>query len=583
VLAAGLCGIAAVTTLLGRLTSGPETQTKPVVLSDIEGSAAYPAFSADGNRLAYCDRPLAKGAAYHLFVRRAPTGAVTPLTTGESNDISPAWSPDGSRIAFLRMQEGKAQLLVIPSEGGTETRIAEFPAADNGQSMPALAWSHDGKSLATVVGGENQPAAIALISVANGALRRITTPPAGTDGDWAPAFSPDGSRLAFIRGSSPGSGSEDVYVAASDGGNPQRLTFDERIARGVTWSSSGSELIYAAARAGRLRLWRIPSAGGSPHEVIGTDFMARYPSVAKNRLAYTAGFSVTTIWRGDLTEPLAPAHRSARDGEEQTPTNARPLLRSNGPERLASYSPDGTRIADISEQAGSEEIWISDADGGNRFQVTNHTEAQHPQLGRPIWSPDGKWLLYDQDGGQHGEEIWKVEPKKGAKPVRVSTEGHSGAWSHDGKSIYYADRGQLWKLPLSGGKAQEIVQRNGGGAPVESLDGKYIYYRFRGASIWRVPVAGGDAEPFVDADGPIFGDPEVVKGGIYYLVLNRFDRSVLLCFYDAASKRTKDLYRLPLNNFSYTPVFSVSPDGKNVIFARVDQSQTNLMFVENFK
>ena len=158
VLALGLCGVAAVTTLLGRLTSGPQTQTKPAPLSGVDGSAAYPAFSADGNRLAYSERGVSKDDAYHIYARRVPTGAVTQLTTGEANDISPAWSPDGARIAFLRVDDGKAQLIAIPSAGGAETRIAEFPAAESEQPLPALSWSHDGRTLGAVVGGEKQPA-----------------------------------------------------------------------------------------------------------------------------------------------------------------------------------------------------------------------------------------------------------------------------------------------------------------------------------------------------------------------------------------------------------------------------------------
>ncbi len=576
VLVLGLATIAAVTTLLGRLTSGPQTQTKPAALSNIDGVAAYPALSSDGNKLAYSQRGTSKDDAYHVFVRRVPSGAVTQLTTGAANDIGPAWSPDGSRVAFLRMSEGKAQCTVVPAAGGPEQQIAEFTSADSEQPLPVLSWSPDGKTLAAVVGGENkQPPAIALITVGDGSLRRVTTPPEGSDGDWTPAFSPDGSKLAFTRGANIDSA--DLYVANADGANPQRVTFDESGVRGITWAANGNELIYASPRTNRIRLWRIAASGGSPREVIGTGFETRYPTLARagNKLAYTDSPMVTSVWRA----PLGKAAGGAQD-------TGRPMLRSNGRERLASYSPDGKRIADVSDQSGSDEIWASDSEGDNRMKVTNFTAApEHPNLGRPTWSPDGKWILFDQNSDR-GDEIWKTLAAPDSKPVRVLSGGHGATWSHDGKSIYYSQRGQIWKAAADGGHPEQLTERGSNGSPSESSDGKFVYYRLRGASIWRVPSGGGAAEQAMDTDGPLVGDPLPFKGGIYYLTFerfDRFDRPLTLVYYDFAAKTTTPVFRLPGRNFGFTPVFSISPDGKFVLFARVDQSLTNLMLVENFK
>jgi Tol biopolymer transport system component len=572
VLLLGLCGLAAVTTLLGRLAGGRQTQTKPTALSGVQGPAAYPAFSFDGNRLAYSERGESKDDSFHIYMRRVPTGAVTPLTSGEANDISPAWSPDGAHIAFLRINEGKAQCVVIPSAGGPEKVIAEFPAAATEQPLPELSWSRDGRTLAAVVGGTKQSAAIALLPATGGEPRRVTTPPEGSDGDWSPAFSPDGAKLAFARGATVDNG--DLYVAGADGANPQRLTFDENGIRGITWTANG-DLIYASPRFGRVRLWRIAAAGGSPHEVIGAGNEARFPaaSFAGNRLVYTESPMVTSIWRAPL---------DGAGGAE------RPLLRSNGRERLASYSPDGKRIADLSSQSGAEEIWVSDAEGNNRLQVTNFgAAAERPQIGRPVWSPDSKWLLFDDDNGR-GDEIWKTLAEPGAKPVRVLAGGHGASWSHDGKSIYYAQHGQVWKASADGGHPEQVTQRGiGNGAPAESVDGKFVYFRVRGASIWRVPASGGaEEEVAVDNDGPLVGDPVVFKNGIYYVTVERFGRfesPLTVYYYDFAAKSARRVFRLTGRNFGFTPLISVSPDGKYLLFARAEQSVTSLMLVENFK
>jgi Tol biopolymer transport system component len=563
-LALGLCAIAAVTTLLGSLTKGHAVDTKPVTLPDTAGVVAYLAFSPDGNRLAYSQRGVSKDDAFHIFVRRLPSGAAQQFTTGSANDISPAWSPDGGSIALLRLDGGLAQCMIVPANGGPERKIAEFPAAGATQTLPRLAWLRDGKSVAAVTGAENQPAAIALIDIANGSLRRVTNPPDGTEGDWSPAVSPDGSTLAFTRsGASEGA---DIYVGEPSGSNFRRLTFDDRAIRGLAWMPGGSELVFAAALGNGMRLWRIAVNGGSPRNLFLSGNFPGYPAVslARNRLAYTESPSVSSVWRAPL-EAKAPA--------------GRPILRSSGREFAPSYSPDGKRIADISDQTGFSEIWVSDSEGGSRVQITSF---KGPQPGRPHWSPDGKWLLFDlrRDGGG---EVYKTLAEPGSKPVRLLNSSSGATWSHDGKSIYFQQRGFLYKAAADGGNPEQLTGRPGGNGGVESVDGKFLYYRDR-RSIWRVPTAGGAEEAAFDTDFGIFGGPlQTAQKGIYYMEFDRGDRAMVISFFDYSTKRSSVAFRTRIADFSVPMSFEVSPDGKYILYPMVDQSQTNLMLVENFK
>lgn len=562
-LALGLCAIAAVTTLLGRLTNGPAVETKPVTLPDTAGVVAYPAFSPDGNRLVYSQRGVSKDDAFHLFVRRLPSAAAQQFTQGPANDISPAWSPDGASIAFLRVENGQAQCLVIPAGGGTERKVADFAAADATQTQPRLAWSRDGKSLAAVTGGENQPAAIAMIDIGSGALHRITNPPDGTEGDWSPAISPDGATLAFARsGSADGA---DLYVCDPAGGNLRRLTFSDRAIRGLTWMPNSRDLIYAASIGNATKLWRIAVNGGSPRDLFLSGNTAGYPAVseAHNRLAYTESPSVSSVWRAPL--------------DSKSP-NGRPVLRSSAREFSPSYSPDGKRIADISGQTGFNEIWVADSEGGNRAQITSF---KGPQPGRPLWSPDGKWLLFDlREDGRN--EVYKTLAEPGSKPVRVLTGGGGASWSHDGKSIYFQQRGGIWKASADGGNPIQLTERQGGNGPVESLDGKFVYYRNR-RNVWRVPADGGAEEEAFDTDFFFGGALQPAKKGIYYQEFDRGERAVVVYLFDYAAKRSSVVFRVRMTDFSVPISFAVSPDGKYILYPMVDQSQTNLKLVENFK
>ena len=566
-LAVGLCAIAAVTTLLGRLTTGPTVETKPLTLPDTAGLVAYPAFSPDGNRLVYSQRGVSKDDAFRLFIRRLPSGAPQLLSSGApqspANEISPAWSPDGASIAFLRIGNGHAQCIVIPANGGPERQIADLTAADSIEPLPRLAWTRDGKSLAAAIGGENQPAAISLIDISSGALHRITNPADGTEGDWSPAVSADGATLAFARkGSGDGA---DLYTCDLAGQNLRRVSFSDRAIHGLAWMPNGSDIVYAASIGRGSGLWRIAVNGGSPRDLFLSGTSAAYPAVSlsHNRLAYTETPTVSSVWRAPL---------------DSASSNGQALLRSSGREFAASYSPDGKRIADISDQTGFNEIWVSDSEGGNRVQITTF---KGPQPGRPLWSPDGKWLLFDlrHDGAS---EVYKTLAEPGSKPVRLLNGASNACWSRDGKSIYFHQPGGIWKASAEGGNPEMLNQRPGGDGPVASFDGKFVYYRLR-RGIWRVPAAGGAEEMVFDAEFGFGGSLQAAKKGFYYEEFDRGDRAVLVSLFDEATRKTSVVFRVRMTDFSVPASFSVSPDGKYIVYPMVDQSQTNLKFVEHFQ
>jgi hypothetical protein len=109
-----------------------------------------------------------------------------------------------------------------------------------------------------------------------------------------------------------------------------------------------------------------------------------------------------------------------------------------------------------------------------------------------------------------------------------------------------------------------------------------VIYRLHG-SFWRVPVAGGEPEEFFEPDQELYWTSmQPVKNGVYYLVWDRSDRGMAVAFYDYAEKKSTILTRS--GGFDRNAsTFSVSPDGKYLLYPKVDRSQTNLVLVENFK
>jgi Tol biopolymer transport system component len=562
-LALALCSVGGVVTLLGRLATGPKLEEKVSPLSNESGTKAYPVFSPDGQRLAYSVRASAKADPFHIFVRAAGPDTPRQLTAGAASDVSPAWSPDGNRIAFLRLADDKAQYIVVPAGGGPERKIAEFESGgEDAQPLPAVSWSADGKSLIVVDPGKS-PAALAVVAIDTGAATQITKPPEGTEGDSTPAVSPDGSTLAFVRATSDGG---DIYLSDLQGAAVRRLTFDNQPIRGIDWAAKGQDLVYAANRAGGFQLWRLPVYGGSPRMLPIAGRRANYPAVAANgnHLVYTDNPSVSAIWRGRL-------------GDNGSASEGQPLIRSNGRESWPEYSPDGQRIVGVSDQTGNEELWLSDANGGSRMQVTHFNGSR---LGRPRWSPDGRMLLFSVSTDR-GTDLYTLA-SAGGDPQRVVLGGSNGSWSRNGKKIYFDSRGQVWRASADGANPESVAQR-GSAQGVESVDGKYVYYRTR-RSICRVPVGGGEEEEVIaiERDMP-FTTLQPAKNGLYFMEFHRFDREMYVSFFDYNSKRSSVVLHTRLRDLGQITSYSVSPDGKSILYPRVDQSETNLMMVENFR
>ncbi len=436
-------------TLMARLASGPQVAQKKTQLSSAAGSEAYPSFSPDARRLAYSARDASKVSAFHIFVRELPSGNPQQLTKGEASDIGPVWSPDGGTLAFLRIEEGRTACIVIPADGGAERQVAEFgPAADAGQPLPAVSWTPDGKSLAVVQGGDKLPA-IVLVAIDTGKVQPITAPPEGSQGDSTPAVSPTGSSLAFVRNTGTGNdGGADIWLCDLSGTGLRRLTFDDRGIRGIAWTRDGQDLVYSSNRIGGWHIWRVPAYGGSPREYTLGGRQAYYPAVGRNRLAFTDSPTVSAIWRASLS------------GAPDSTADARPVIRSSGRETSPVYSPDGKRIADVSDQTGTDEVFICNADGSNRVQVTS---LAGPSIGRVRWSPDGKLLVFDASS-DHGQEVYTVAPAAGGKPKRVLLNASNASFSNDGKWIYFQSRGQIWKATAEGGNPQALAQQRGAAA-----------------------------------------------------------------------------------------------------------------------
>jgi Tol biopolymer transport system component len=552
-----------------------------VPLTTYAGSEICPSFSPDGERVAFAwDGE--KQDNFDIYVKQSGVAEPLRLTTDPGPELSPAWSPDGRTIAFLRVfSVTKASLLLMPSlDSGPVRQLAEVAAPTwTYEGLKSLAWSPDGNWLAVSDGSSpNSPKCLYLISVHTGEKRRLTLPPAAYD-DFDPAFSPDMRRLVFVRYSGRWAGDLHLLSLSKDLsplGDPKRLTFHNRRIGTPVWTRDGRALLFARYEfAGAHSLWRMilsdpPKVAPLP---IPADNSATLALSAKgNRLVYTRDTSQSNIWGIEI--PSSPRSVDLK----RTP---RPWISSSAEQENPQFSPDGRRIAFQSNRSGYLEIWVADRDGSHPRQLT---EMRAAITGFPRWSPEGNRIVFHSR--QKSSARLFVVDVRGGHPEPL-TDGlntdYSPSWSHDGQWIYFASRRseamQVWKMPAKGGRAMQVT-RHGGWTPLESADGRYLFYGKGEPGLWRLPLAGGEEQRMltdVAASGAAYA---VRKQGIYFIGRNNHSGGQGLAFLSFATGRITPLATVAR---PVTWGLAVSPDERLILYSQVDNAGSDLMLVENFR
>jgi tricorn protease len=431
--------------------------------------------------------------------------------------VHPRFSPDGKWIAFSAARYGNHDVFVMPAEGGEARRLTWNSAGDT-----VVGWTRDSKRVVfSSARGRVYPGIPSLYTVAlDGSIEE----PLPTDwGTWG-SFSPDGKKFAFNRHPMVwsrkhyrGSYAADLWLLDVPTRSSRKLLdgdMPDAEKPNNFWPMCGNGFIYfvsdrdVQAKAGspkvmdsKNNIWKIPAEGGEPVQLTKhTSGSLFWPSLSADGkvIVYEENFG---LWKLDTATgqtqeikiDITPDEKdnnletllvsSEADSFNLSPSGKRAVIATHGElftiatdkgdvrrltrtsdvrEAQPQWSPDGKRIAFVSDRSGQEEIWMCDEHGQNLKRLTQ----SGTQKNQPVWSPDSQSLLYTaSDRALHR---YNLAAEKDEVVTRGEVVGFGGSaisnpqFSPDGKWIAFTRSGRdllphVYIMPAAGGAEKRIT------------------------------------------------------------------------------------------------------------------------------
>jgi serine/threonine protein kinase len=547
----------------------------------------------------------------------------TRLTTsGKASDA--AISPDGKYVAHVKTDAGQRSLWLRQVMTTSDTQIVP----PSWQNYYGITFSKDGDYIYYVLGEPNNPATRALyqVSALGGASRKVIE-----HVESPVTLSPDGTRLAFVRG---GPTQTALVVANADGTGGERQVAvrkrpdefstggpswspdgkllasavvvgpsNEAVARTavvevqvesgaerpitsekwpptatgqVAWLSDGSGLVAIAIdqASSSVQLWHISYPGGEVRKI--TNDLINY-----NRLSLTADSSalVTVQTEGEMNLWVAPLGDAGR---------AKQISSGRGDGWVGLSWMPGGKIVYMSRASGSGDIWSIEQDGKNQKQLTAHARANI----YPWATPDGRYIVFTSTRARSTRSIWRMDSDGGN--LKQLTEGPSDISpqsSPDSRWVVFSSSrsgsSRVWKLSIDGGEPVRLTDKWTAN-PTVSPDGSLIACFYREdqpdarTKVAVIPFAGGEPVKVLDLPRPSFsGAP-----GLRWTADGR-----ALTFIDTING-VSNIWSLPLDggppkqltDFKTDQIFwfDLSRDGKQLALSRGTQT-SDVILIKDFR
>ena len=395
-----------------------------------------------------------------LWVVGASGGTAARLTAHPGVELFAKFSPDGKWLAFTGQYDGDEQVYVMPADGGEPRQLTFYPAQGPlpprwGYDNQVYGWSNDGHYV--IYRSMRDARAHALtrlyrVPVDGGPSEPLPMPVSG-----AGSYSPGGNQIAYspqardFRTEKRYSGGEanKLYIFDTETHAAKLISEGDRASRDPMWI--GKEIYYDSDRDGHFNLYAYDTASGQTRQITHYDLWdVRWPSTdRRERIVYELDgeLQILDVKTGKST------HISVRvpdDGVNRRPSY---VSAANLIEQFE-LSPKGERVL----FAARGDIFSAPVEKGSTRNLT-HSPGAHDKW--PAWSPDGSKVAYLSDASGE-EEVYVVAQDGLSPPEKISSGGqafrYDPKWSPDNAHIAFSDKdGRLWVVALAGHATHEIA------------------------------------------------------------------------------------------------------------------------------
>jgi Tol biopolymer transport system component len=285
----------------------------------------------------------------------------------DTGDADPAWSPDGTRVAFVRDFE----IWVMNADGSEPRQLTAGPPEDFLDSKPV--WAPDGARISFSRLNRTAKPVVSEIWVVDEAGGTPTSLMNAVTELGSHSWSPDGSQIAFV---SSRDGNNEIYKMSSDGSGQTNLTNDSLddgdVDDGPIWSPDGTELLFISRRMGSADIWIMGADGSDPRNLTNTQVDETQARLLPDGSSILFGQETS----GEINDLFS----MNADGSGQ-----RNLTNDPEEDQDPAISPDGTKVAWSSYRDSNFEIYVTNADGTSPVRLTANEFTTDDDS--PAWQP----------------------------------------------------------------------------------------------------------------------------------------------------------------------------------------------------